>query len=442
MNSLKIAKLVPGGQGFATRADGKKGFFWNVLPGETVVEYEVTKEKSSYFEAIATKIENPSPHRISPKDPCYLSTSPWQILDYAYELAQKAELLLEQFRQFDIEIGGDTVFSGFASPAVDFAVGKIHVEPEFAPGGGCGVPTPSANPAQDCDDAEPLKTAGIAPDFCYRNKMEYALYFDHADAKIHLAFRHRGTHCKFPVEKSSIERPEIWRRAQEIVAELNEKHDEARRYQSLLLRCDKSGKVSGGLLENGKPHPVFPNLTDTLLGYEYSYSPNGFFQINLPIYELALKTIANHLGDSPKVLDLYAGVGTIGLSVARDRDLILVELNGAAYKELEHNCKNTSAKPILSASEAALDFIASDQTVIVDPPRAGLDDKLIARLLAVRPAKIIYLSCNPATQARDTQKLLEKYQITSCTPFNFFPRTPHLENLLIFESTPKTTPVS
>lgn len=380
-----VEKLVPGGQGLVQRADGKKGFLWNALPGETVIEYEVTKEKSSYFEGIATKIENPSEHRVVPLDACYLSTSPWQIMDYAYELEQKTLILKEIFNQNKINL----------------EINKIETDNN---------------------------------DYKYRNKMEYSLYFAHEDGQIHLAFKHRGTHRKFPIESSSIERPEILKRAEEIVNELNEKHEEARKYQTLLLRCDQSGTVSGGLLENGKSHPVFPTLHDTLLGYDYSYSPNGFFQINLPVYELALKEIKKRLGESEKVLDLYAGVGTIGLSVARDRDLTLVELNGAAYKELEKNCAGTTARPVLSPSEEALNYIERDQTVIVDPPRAGLDGKLIEKLLEARPKTLIYLSCNPATQARDAKKLIEKYEIVSCTPFNFFPRTPHLENLLILKS--------
>ncbi|MBQ6354949.1 class I SAM-dependent RNA methyltransferase, partial [Candidatus Saccharibacteria bacterium] len=154
----------------------------------------------------------------------------------------------------------------------------------------------------------------------------------------------------------------------------------------------------------------------------------GFFQINLPVYEMALEEIKKHI-TTEKVLDLYAGVGTIGLSVARDRELKLVEVDKAAYAELERNAKN--AETFLSKSEEALDFIAPDQTVIVDPPRAGCDEKLIAKLNEIKPEKIIYLSCNPATQARDIRSLLENYKIEKVAPFNFFPRTPHLENLIV-----------
>ena len=147
---------------------------------------------------------------------------------------------------------------------------------------------------------------------------------------------------------------------------------------------------------------------------------------------MALQEIKKHI-DTDKVLDLYAGVGTIGLSVASDKELTLVECNKFAFEELEKNCENKRA--ILSNSEDALDYIVPDQTVIVDPPRAGCDKKLLDKFISTEPQTIIYLSCNPATQARDLKILLDskKYQITSITPFNFFPRTPHLENLIILK---------
>lgn len=379
---IKIEKFIPGGFALGTADSGKKMFFWNAVPGETVTEYEITKNKSSYAEAVAISIKNPSPFRKSPKDKCCLSTSPWQILDYKYELEQKSLLVQEIFREHGIDI-------------------------------------------------DPPEIVTDGKDYGYRNKMEYALYYDHEKAKIFPAFRARGSHRKVPITESSLERPEILKKAKEIIDDLNARGEEARKYQSLLLRCNQNGEVSGGLYENKKPHPVFDNLKDKILGQEYSYSPNGFFQINLPVYELALKEIKKHV-KTDEVLDLYAGVGTIGLSVARDKNLTLVEVDKPAYKELENNSKNQkNITTILEKSENILNYLAPEQTVILDPPRAGCDRKLIDKLLEVSPKKIIYLSCNPATQARDVKILLEKYQIEEIKTFNFFPHTPHIENLVV-----------
>ncbi len=387
---INIQKLISGGQALGQLADGKKIMLWGVLPGEIATKIRVTREKSNYLEGVVEEFEQASEHRIDAKDDCYLATSPWQILDYDYELAQKKSLLVEILRQQKIDT--------------------------------------------DCD-VSAVETDGR--EFFYRNKMEYALYFAFEDQKIHLAFHERGSFRKRIVDQSSLEKPEIFAKATQIVDELNANHDEARKYQMILMRADQTGQVSGGLVANYQPRPVFENLTDEILGYNYSYSPNGFFQINLPVYEMALREIKKHITTN-KVLDLYAGVGTIGLSVARDHNLTLVESNGAAYQEMQRNCEGThrflkksKIQPVLAKSEEALEYIANDQTVIVDPPRAGLDSKVVERILEAEPAVVIYLSCNPITQARDVKNLSEKYQVRQITPFNFFPRTPHLENLII-----------
>ena len=340
-------------------------------------------------------------------------------MDYEYELELKSALVVELFREHHIDI-----------------------------------PTP------------PILTDHH--DYHYRNKMEYSLYWDHDTEHISLAFHQRGSHRKIPITHSSIERPEIFTAASAIVDDLNARGEEARKYQSLLLRCNGVGEVSGGLYENGQPHPVFRNLTDTILGHRYFYSPNGFFQINLPVYELALNEIKRHI-TTDKILDLYAGVGTIGLSVALGHHLTLVECDKFAFGEMVKNINSStrshhedsvmhdsqsinSVNPktiseqkrvqsnnivaILDKSENVTDYIEPDQTVILDPPRAGCDKRLIDKLNEVRPTKIIYLSCNPATQARDIEALLLKYRLDSITTFNFFPRTPHIENLAILSRKP------
>lgn len=383
---ISVERLTPTGQGIGTISDGdeagKKIFLWNTLPGELVTKYKVTKSHTNRVEAIALEIENKNEHRVEPKDEQFLSTSPWQIMDDDFEIESKKNAIKELYRDI---ISDDKT--------IDFHQSE--------------------------------KT------YFYRNKMEYALYYDFESEKILPAVHARGSHQKLPVTKSSIERPEIWQKVIEIIKKLNEEKADGRKYQSLLLRCNQNGEVSGGLYVNHEPHQKFDNLSDELLGVKYSYSPNGFFQINLPVYEEVLKRIKELLKDSDKVLDLYSGVGTIGLSVARDKDLTLVEVDKSAYAELENNTKGLeNAKPILAKSEEVLDYITPDSVVILDPPRAGCDKKLIDKLLEVHPKQIIYLSCNPATQARDVKMLLESYKLSTIEGYNFFPKTPHIECLV------------
>ena len=381
---VKLDKLVPGGQAMGKLADGRKVFVWGGLPGEQV-KIRLTKLKKSYAEAVTTEVLHKSNQRIRPCDECYLSTSPWQIMAEDYELEQKSQLVNESFRQEGVDL------------------------PE-----------------------KPIKTDGKF--YHYRNKMEYSLWWDHDTARIWPAFHKRGSHQKILVRQSSIERPEIWQQAQTIIDELNTNGDEARNYQSLMIRCNQQGQTSGGLFRMNQPHPRMEQLSDAILGNTYSYSPNGFFQINIPVYELALTEMKPYI-TTKKVVDMYSGVGTIGLSIARDHDLTLVETDSHAYAELQHNIPkgSTNITGVHAKSEEALEYITGDATVIVDPPRAGLDDRVVGRILEATPPTVIYLSCNPATQARDVAKLASKYRIIHNQSFNFFPRTPHIENLVVLQ---------
>ena len=381
---VKIDKIVYGGQGLGTLPDGRKIFVWGALPSE-IVRTEITKLKRSYGEGLVVEILEPSSLRIEPRDECYLSTSPWQTMTFDAEQNFKKQLVIDAFTQEKIKITAPDIVT---------------------------------------NDKQ----------YFYRNKTEYSLWWDNDTNKISLAFRRRGSHQKIPIKQSSIERPEIFAEARRIVDELNSRGEEARKYQLFLVRCNQKGEVSSALFENYKPHPVMKNLSDDILGQKYSYSPNGFFQINLPVYEMALSEIAKFI-NSDKVVDMYSGVGTIGLSVARDRDLTLVETNKSAYEEMlkniPPNAKNIT--PICAKSEEALEYITDDITLIVDPPRAGLDDKVVGKILESLPQRVVYLSCNPATQARDTAKLLAKYKIINNQGFNFFPRTPHIENSIVLD---------
>ena len=386
--NIRIEKIIPGGMGLGVNSSGKKVMLLNALAGEVVAEFKVVKEKTHYIEGVATKILEKAAERIVPRDECFLSTSPFQILDYATELAVKREMVAEMF-------------------AASSVLRKTEI-PEILT----------------------LKTDGN--EFFYRNKMEYSLWYDTESGVNSLAFHRRGSHQKIVVTQSSIERTEIFRRAEELISEMNARGDDSRKYQSIMLRCNQSGEVSGGLFEKRQPHPKFPKLCDEILGRKFYYSVNGFFQVNLPVYELALKEIMSHIGEE-EVLDLYAGVGTIGLSVARGK-VRLVEVDKNAYEEMVENTEGISgAEAILARAEEVTDFINAEQTVILDPPRAGCDEKLISRLNEVKPRQIIYLSCNPVTQVRDIERLSDNYEMLKVQPFNFFPRTVHIENLVVLK---------
>jgi 23S rRNA (uracil1939-C5)-methyltransferase len=410
--TVTITKLVHGGQGLGDLPDGRKVFVWNALPGEQV-RIELIKQKRSYAEAIAVEVITPSPDRINPKETNYLATSPWQMMTYEAENDNKRIIVEELFKQAKVKL------------------------PKLAP---------------------------VIHDervWQYRNKMEYSFWGD--DDGLHLALHRRASHSKDIVSGSALAMPAIDLAANAICAQLSKQNARAGDLKTIIVRCNLKGEVVVALftkLEKFKQlelpegvkgmrvyysEPRSPasvptklhyelgdcSLNDTLGGNTLIYDVGSFFQVNPPVFEKALKVIKKSCPKS-SVVDMYAGVGSIGLSLGAPH-VDLIELDPATAAMARQNVDNSkySADVIETPSEKALDYIVPDKPVIFDPPRAGLHNKVIERVLEVLSPVIIYLSCNPATQVRDLEKLQSHYKIELFEIYNFFPRTPHIETLAV-----------
>lgn len=425
--TVKFNKITPGGQALGELESGKKIFAWGVLPGETA-EVQITKSKKSFAEGFATEILEKSPNRIEPRDPeSFISTSPWQIFDFDFEQKTKQELIAESFRQEKITLNQEEIYSD----------GEI---------------------------------------FEYRNKVEFSFWFekfeDSDNGELNLAFFKRGGKGKIPVVGTSLAAPEINQAGQKVLEILRARKTASRDLKTLLIRTNKNREIAAQLYvkeEDFAPfspqeiaklgfkcfeiifsNPKSPasiitkilqtsgekNLTDSVLSVNFNYATESFFQINLPVYEKALLDMKRFIDSKKPTIDLYSGVGSIGLTIG-ENNLTMVEINESAVTEMRANIsklgREDSARAVLAPSEKALDFIESGANLIVDPPRAGMDKKVCAKIIEAEPEKIIYLSCNPTTQARDAAILSEKYDIIYSRGYNFFPRTPHIENLIVLE---------
>lgn len=417
---VTIDKLVHGGQGIGTLTEsgadvtvaGKKALVWNVLPGETV-RFTTRKARSSSVEGVAEEIIKPSVDREEPRDELYLSTSPWQMMNYKAENRYKQEILTETLQRANVAY-----------------------------------------------DASGLTFTAPNEPWHYRNKMEYSFYGN--DEGLHLALFNRGTHGKHTVTGSSIARPEVDATAQAIRDVLRTQNVRAGDLKSLIVRCDEAGECVAALFTRDQDFPVIKeleavcrgivicysdpkspaslrtqdkykfgdiSLSDKLLDFTIRYDVFSFFQGNLEIFRTALKQILAAAGDTP-VIDMYSGVGSIGLSLPQTDILVESEAANVVWAKKNTGTPRT-ATVIHASSERALEYIDEKHTLIVDPPRAGLHHNLVDRILEVKPPKIIYLSCNPATFARDLQLLETGYSVQSVAGYNFFPRTPHIEALAV-----------
>lgn len=428
---VTIEKLVFGGQGLArlpesndVRTSGKVAFVWNALPGEEV-EIELIKNKKTYFEAIAVKVLKPSPERVEPLEDHFLSTSPWQIMDPEREAYWKKAIALETY-------------------------GKI---------GGLILRPDQVEIVSDDDNH-----------YGYRNKMEYS-FAEEEDGTMSLAFFQRGKRHRFAVPESKLADPLLNKTAQLVRNWVNAQKIPYRSLKSLIIRTNNQGESIAALfIKDELPFESYPTLSKEFVGFQLYYSTHkspasvptklmysegqdyliadifgtklkfgllSFFQINIPLFEKALDDIAAFLDPKIPVVDFYSGVGAIGLPLSLNREeTILVDSNNEAIEYAQDNIelnerKNCSAQCI--PAEDITELISSDKMIILDPPRAGLHERMVNALIAKRPPRILYLSCNLSTQARDLRMLGEYYKPVFIKLYNFFPRTPHIEGLVVLE---------
>ncbi len=179
-------------------------------------------------------------------------------------------------------------------------------------------------------------------------------------------------------------------------------------------------------------------LKEELCGLKWKISPGAFFQTNTEMAERLYAVAAEYAGlsGSEKVFDLFCGIGTIGLTMAgRAGEVWGVEIVPEAIADAERNARlngignahflaanvRTGVRPLLVQA-------GKPDVVVIDPPRAGLSQKMIRRVIECEAKRIVYVSCNPTTLAPNAAQLVEAgYKLTRVRPVDMFPQTPHIE---------------
>ncbi|MBI4353376.1 MAG: class I SAM-dependent RNA methyltransferase [Candidatus Omnitrophica bacterium] len=419
---LSIEKLIFGGQGLAKK-DGKTCLAWNALPGEEV-KARILKKHHGVFESIAEEILKPSPRRIEPLEEHFLSCSPWQILSWEAENEWKRKIAMETYGR----------------------IGKIE--------GGLSLPI----------TAESSQRNGGC-----RNKMEYS--FTSSEQGLSLAFFERDTRRKKAIEPCLLADPAINQAALRALEWLRKEGIPETCLKSLIIRSSAEGETLAGLFIKEElgiknlpalpessvgfhlyySHPQSPasvphkllrkdgrdHLVTTLKNVKLKFGLFSFFQINPSLFEKTLDDIAPYLDPDKPLVDFYCGVGTIGLSLHGNyKTCALVDNHEEAILCADENIRLNSfsnCRAVLSPSEKMTDLITPEPILLFDPPRAGLHPKVIRKILLEKPPRVIYLSCNPSTHARDIGLLSPAYAVKDLRLYNFFPRTPHIESLCVLE---------
>jgi 23S rRNA (uracil1939-C5)-methyltransferase len=424
---LSIEKLVYGGDGL-THADGNTVFVPFVLPGESVRVATTTRKKKLIWTKLL-EVTAPSPERIEAPCPHFriCGGCHYQHIPAAEQGRLKIEILLETLSRLGgIQWQGE-VKSHSAEPYGYRNRAQWAVRSGMPRALGYFLPESSVIlPIDACPVLSPLlaQTFGVLQDMARGGKLpagilEIEAFTDSSDEKVAL----NVAFDKYPAPPA------------ELASLLREPLP---KLESLLLLDQKKNRFE-------LTGPGF--LVHEVGGFKYQVSHLSFFQVNRFLTEELLATMtAGAKGNL--ALDLYAGVGFFTLPLARAFERVVsVDANLAASRDLMNNAEDAGVQ-IISHNEEAEDFLKKTKErpefVLLDPPRSGLGTEGAAALTNLGAAEIVYLSCDPATLARDLAILTgsprkptgigasatNRYEITEMHMFDLFPQTFHIETMV------------
>ena len=412
--NLTIEKMIYGGDGLGRSPEGKAVFVPLVLPGEEV-DAIVREEKPGYMRAEARMLVRTSAKRIDPLCPYFARCGGchYQHTDYRSQLEFKRDILRETLRRTaKLEWTGDiTVHSGEpwgyrnrsrfkVRPGPAFALGyHRRASNDLMPVESCPISSPAINRAMA--RLWELGRAGRVPE----GIDEVEIFADHDDSALLIE-----AHARNPLKN-----------AQPFADELLAGNSWIRGVAILVSAEPQVVKTFGQ-----------PSLDYRVGGESFRVSAGSFFQTNrCLIEELACTVVADAAG--ALALDLYAGAGLFARPLAKTFErVIAVEAAAASAGDLQVNVpRNVSA-----VRATTQDFLTNSKDfhpdlVVVDPPRAGLAERVTRPLTALGAQQITYVSCDPTTMARDLNSLSKSgYRLEEVHLFDLFPQTFHLESVV------------
>ena len=443
--TLRIERLSSDGSGVAHSADGEAVFVPGTAPGDEA-RVRIVKDCGRYAFGILDELLTPSPDRI-PVDcpvagPC--GGCSLRHLDYAAELRAKQESVLDAFRR----IGGleVPVLDILPSPDVDRYRNKVQFPVGVDKN---GVPcigfyagrTHRIVPCPDCK-LQPGVLNEIGNALCAFFAQQGIRPYDEQSGKglVRHIFLRRGAHSGQIMVCLVCTRAKL-PHAEQLCTALREQFPAI---STILLNVNaKNTNVILGSENHILYGPGY--IEDTLCGVPVRLGPLSFYQVNTLAAERLYGVAAQYAQLTPDetLLDLYCGMGTIGLSMADQcRELIGVEIVPEAIESAKANAARmgeaVAAKSrffCADAGQAATQLAAEGlhpDIVMLDPPRKGCDEATLSAVVRMAPRRVVYVSCNPATAARDAAWLEKNgYHAEKVQPVDLFPRTKHVEAVLL-----------
>jgi len=437
------------------KADGKVIFIENVVPGD-IADIRVIKNKNDWAEAIPLQIHHYSPERVDPFCSHFgqCGGCQWQMLPYEKQLAYKFRQVEETLKRIG-KVELPVLLPILGAPETMFYRNKIEYtfgNKKFLSKEELSDPNILSGENVAGFHAKGFFDKIVDIDKCYLQeeptneiriaikKMAFEKGWTFYDSRTHSGFL-RNVQIR------------ICRTGERMVNVILGEEDASKinylmnflkktfpRITTLLYTINKKWNDSINDLEpvvfSGNGYVI-----EMLEDFQFKIGPKSFFQTNTRQAE-QLYTVARNfaeLSGKEIVYDLYCGTGSIGIFVSRGASKIIgVEMIEEAIKDARENAALNALKEAEFYAGDVIDICREDffrqhgkaDVIITDPPRAGMHEKLVKKILEMEAPVVVYVSCNPATQARDLHLLDEKYKVTNVQPVDMFPHTQHIENVV------------
>lgn len=448
---VKIDRLVFGGEGIAS-ADGFKIFVPDVAPGDEAL-VQIRRVKSSYAEGVVKELTKPSEKRITPrcKHFAVCGGCKWQFLPYEEQLTVKEQ----QVRESVERLGGlscDLVKPIVPNESPWFYRNKMEFSFALSKTGETEL---GLYPPGYHFEVFDLEECFLQSEWAAQVVQKVRAFVKEHRIPVYNPHTHEGL-----LKTLTIREGENTGERMVILTTSTGIFDDKEAFIKLFTKDPSVTSLYWNSVYQATGQPTWieenllagkPALTEVLelengSKLEFDILPQAFFQTNTrqaqKLYSLALK--AADLTGEETVYDLYCGTGTIGLFCAhKARQVLGIEINEAAVESAQGNALKNGIKNVrfyLGSVEQRLTELASlddsnkPDVVIVDPPRAGLGEKVVADSVSFKAPKIVYVSCNPTTMARDLKQFAELgYETKSVQPVDMFPQTHHVECVCLLE---------
>ena len=401
---VSISTLTYGGEAMGRLPDGRAVFVPFGLPGERV-RVKLTEEKKNFARGEIVEVLDPSPDRIAARCRHFgvCGGCHYQSLPYEKQLQAKTDILIDQLKRIG-KIENPPVGPMVACPNPWNY--RNHVQFSLDEAGALGFQAPASNrvvPISECHLPEPiLDDLWRQLEFQPETEIERVSLRAGKDDDLMLV-----------LESDSPDAPELEIEAGISIAHVYEEH---------------------AVVIAGNDHIIVP-----VLERDFKVSAASFFQVNTAMAGKMVEYLLTRLPVSPSstLLDVYCGVGLFSAFFAPKCKIVIgVESSESSCDDFAVNLDEFANVELYEgyAEDVVPHLEAKPDTVLVDPPRAGLDKAVVDGIIKLSPQVIAYVSCDPSTLARDAARLIAGgYQLREVTPFDLFPQTYHIESISIFE---------